>query len=259
MEGSILGVKISSKSQDELLILIKSRLKKREKTLFFTPNPEILVESARDPKFKEILNSSDINIADGVGLTLMSKLILGQNLTRIPGRVFFLKLLELANKESLKVFFLGASEEVNKLAVEKATREYPNAKFVGASAPLLDNEVSLISEKDTSIYNEIIKHINDYSPDILFVALGAPKQEKWIYKNKNLNVKVFLAIGGSLNYFVGKSVQPPVFISRGGLEWIWRGIFEPWRFKRIFRASIIFPYLVLKEKFLGKKNETKGI
>lgn len=248
----LLGVKITGKDESALLSKIQTGLKIGRKQIIFTPNPEILVQASRDSKYKAILNKSDINIPDGVGITVLSKFCYGQKLQRIRGREFFLKLLRLADKNNLRVFFLGASKKVNEEAVNKARQDYPNANFDGASTPLLNRELQIDSEKDIVIYNEILDHINEYSPDVLFVALGAPKQEKWIINNLDLKAKIFMGVGGSLDYFVGKTVLPPEFISRLGLEWIWRLCFQPKRIFRIFNAVVTFPYLVFRERFFGK-------
>lgn len=247
---NILGVNISVTEKQELLKNIAFRLKQNVKTTIFTPNPEMIVEASKDTKFLQVLNSADINIADGTGLIFANMFLNKQSLTRITGRELMQDLLPIANQYSYKVFFLGASEEVNRLTVEKVAKTFPNIKVQGKDVPFLNREAQIAQQSDTSIYNETLSTVNSFSPDILFVALGAPKQEYWIYKNKSLNFKLAVGIGGSMDYFVGKSVVPPSFISRLGLEWIWRGLLEPKRFKRIFNAVVIFPVLVLKGKLL---------
>ena len=228
-EISILGVKITITPKSELLKKLESDLKKNNKNIIFTPNPEILVKAHKDKKFRDILNFSDMNIPDGVGISIASNFLHSKQVKRIRGREFMLDLLNIASKKNYKVFFLGASEEVNVNAVKKASRAYKNAKFEG-----------------TSDVKNSLNQINKFGPHMLFVALGAPKQEKYIFENlKNTKVKLVMAVGGSLDFFVGKQVLAPTWVSRGGLEWLWRLSFDPRRIKRIFNAVVVFPILVL--------------
>lgn len=224
----ILNVNITIIPRSDLLKEIDFSLKNNKKISIFTPNPEILVKASRDTKYREVLNSSDINIPDGVGISIAFRFLFGKDLKRIRGREFMLDLLKIANENRYKVFFLGASEKVNKQAIEKASEIYSNASFYGNSSLNAQDE------------------INKIKPHMLFVALGAPKQEKFISKNiKKLKVNLVMAVGGSLDFFVGQQSLAPSLISRGGLEWLWRLAKNPLRIKRIFNAVVVFPMLVL--------------
>jgi len=240
----ILGVKVSSTSKDEVLDFVMFRLKKKLKFFITTPNPEIIVKAQTDYKLREALNYSDIALPDGVGLKVKP---------RITGREMFEELLILSNKLKLKVFLLGAEPKVNNSAVEKIVKDYPNVKIKGRGDIYVNNEGDFDIEMGTKTYIDIIRDINNFKPDLLFVALGAPKQEKWVYKNlKNLKIGGAMVIGGTLDYFTGKMPLPPKFISKSGLEWLWRLTFQPQRVGRIFKAVFIFPLYLTKEKLFGK-------
>lgn len=160
-----------------------------------------------------------------------------------------LDLVSLANERKWKVYVLGSTKKVNSNALKKFKKEYPNAEFQGNSGPLFDNKVQFVTDKDIKLHIEIVKHINDYKPQLLLVALGAPKQELWIKKNLTaMRVNCAITIGGSLDYYINSVPLPPEWMARGGLEWIWRLVKNPSRIIRIFNAIIVFPILALQEK-----------
>ncbi len=203
-----------------------------------------------DPEFKKILNSADLAIADGVGLRFAQQI---QNLKSqftnksqktnfkkleiIPGRKLVEEILKL---KKYKFFFLGGR---NKVAEAMAK------KYGGASDPGHDDIKSQIQNPKSQINLKIINKINNYKPDILLVAYGAPYQEKWLYANRYaLNAKVAMGVGGVFDYLTGRAALPPEWINRLGLEWLWRLVHEPWRWRR--QLSLIrFVFAILKSLF----------
>lgn len=248
-DGILLGVELSGTSKSALLSLVRSSLKNKSKFFITTPNPEIIVKAQKDTDLMDALNASSIAIPDGVGVTLLAGL-LGMKLKRIPGRVAMHWILEYANENKLSVFFLGSTKEVMDTVLLKINKDYPKVKANGSSDIVINNKGQSEIDRDTKQYIEIVKHINNYKPDILFVALGAPKQEKWIYSNlPKLNVGGAMTVGGSLDYYAGRMALPPGVVSRLGLEWLWRLCLEPNRFRRIANALLVFPYLVFWDQF----------
>jgi len=246
----IMGIALSSTSVDKVLKAIEQKLEKKEQFSLVTPNPEIILEAQKNKRLKDFINYADFSLPDGVGLSWASKILHGIDLKRIPGRIFFLDLLNLANLKGLKIYFLGADEIVNKKAVEKVIKNYPNINIKGSNGPVLNKRAKPVSLRNRKYYYDTLKHINQFKPDILFVAFGAPKQELYLADNlKGLNIGGAMVIGGALDYFVGKLPTPPKIVSEMGLEWFWRLIHEPKRLIRIFKATVIFPCLVIKEKF----------
>ncbi len=208
----ILGVRVASSLLPEVLEKIEEKVGQKASDRPFwitTVNPEIVMKAVDDARYKEILNKSDLRIADGVGLKL------GGVRDITPGRRI---VEEVCKNHDYRLFFLGGRDGVSKLIAEKYGGSYDNG------------EENINDPKDN---NRILKKINDYKSDVLFVAYGAPWQEKWIYENLDkLKVKVVMGVGGSFDYLVGRAKLPPVWMSKMGLEWLWRLVQEPWRWRR---------------------------
>lgn len=241
---TLMSVKISSTSKDEVLENIEKSLRNNVQFFISTPNPEIVLMAQNDKDLLKALNLSDISIPDGVGLLWAAKqLKFSHKLERIPGRELMDALFEMANRKKSKIFLLGGSSEVNKKAQNRIQKDYPEVTVTGNGEIKVD--INGYSDKTDSVINEI----NRFKPDFLFVALGAPKQEKWIAENiKNIDANVLMTVGGALDYFVGNVPIPPKFMSKSGLEWLWRLLVQPSRFPRIFNAVVRFPLLVLRNK-----------
>jgi N-acetylglucosaminyldiphosphoundecaprenol N-acetyl-beta-D-mannosaminyltransferase len=216
----IMGVGVVSTSTSSVLEKIDEFIDPRHDSSGDTPkllvsaNPEIIMLAQQDAEYKRILNAADLVFADGAGLRLVDK-----SLQITPGR----KLVEsVAKSGNYRIFYLGGRDGVAK----KMAQKY-GGKFHSGHGDIR----SQIDDK--KINEELIKCINDYQPDILFVAYGAPWQEKWIWQNrKKINAKVAMGVGGSFDYLVGKSALPPQWMERYGLEWLWRLAKEPRRWRR---------------------------
>lgn len=228
-----------------------------------TPNPEFLLTAKNNPKFRDILNKSSLNIADGIGIlwaatylnsvtqnhskliklfkwkmSLLAILFAPKRIRRIlPERVTGADLLEEICREAaskpLRIFLLGGGEDVAKQTAEILADKYPGLKISGtySGTPHAKDE------------NKIIKEVNRCDPDILFVAYGAPSQEMWIARNikKMKEVHLAIGVGGTFDFISGRKKRAPKFLRTIGLEWLWRLIYEPSRLKRIFNATIKFP------------------
>jgi len=240
----ILGVDVSSTTQEEVLDFVLERLKKRKRFFISTPNPEIIVAAQKDKVLMEALNSADIALLDGVGLRLAANFE-----ERLTGRGIFEKLLQMANEKCLKVFLLGATTDTNRKAVSRIKKIYPSIKVTGSGDIHLNKEGYSVIEEQKKKHIVILKDINKFKPDLLFVAFGFPKQEKWVFNNlPALNVGGAMVVGGTLDYFVGKMAKPPEWVARAGLEWLWRVHLEPERLGRILNATLVFPFLVFRGK-----------
>ena len=227
----ILGVRIDNVSMDEALEKIRGFLNDGQQHYVATLNPDFLVKAYRDQEFRIILNKSDLNVADGFGLILASW-FLGESL---KSRVVGIDLIKncKSNLENLKVFLLGGFNG----AAEKIARDWP--AVVGFSE---DTEGA-----------ELFVQITQRQPNLLFVALGAPKQEKWIVQNlaKILSVKVAIGVGSAFDLLSGQIKRAPKIFQALGLEWLWRTFHEPRRFKKAWRSVVIFPLLFLKQKIVS--------
>jgi N-acetylglucosaminyldiphosphoundecaprenol N-acetyl-beta-D-mannosaminyltransferase len=213
IKTQILGVGVSSRSLTKVLIEIDNQISKnlRQPYLITTINPEFIMLAQKDAEFKQILNAADLAVADGVGLKLAD-----QNIKITPGRKIVKAVAECGK---YKIFYLGAGPLIS----EKMAQKY------GGEADMGEKDIKS-GERET---DRIIEKINKYQPDILLVAYGAPFQEKWLWHHLHeLNAKVMMGVGGSFDYLVGTSALPPVIIEKLGLEWLWRLLHQPKRWKR---------------------------
>jgi len=238
----ILGIKIDKLTSKEVFEKIESFLLSDSQHYIITLNPEILLETQKDEEYFYILNNADLSVVDGMGLKFAG-LVTGNNLERIPGVDLTEKILQVAEDKKLKVAVLNWSRGLSKKGdIEKALiKKYSNLKFV------VENIERDFAETET------FARLRKFEPDILFVTLGAPDQEKFIYHNLNKipSVKLALGVGGSFDCISGKIKRAPLIFQKLGVEWFWRLIMQPQRWKRIYNAVIIFPYKFIKWKFIN--------
>jgi N-acetylglucosaminyldiphosphoundecaprenol N-acetyl-beta-D-mannosaminyltransferase len=203
-----------------------------------TVNPEFMVIAQSDVLFSTILKRADLCIADGVGLLWAAKRLqtpLPERLTGSDGTVLIARE---AAKKGWKLFFLGAAEGVAEEAANVLIQEFPQLQIVGAYAgsPAPEEEAA------------IVEMVNESGADILLVAYGAPKQDKWIARNSpRLKVKMAMGVGGSFDFIAGRVPRAPEKMQQFGLEWLYRLYKEPWRIKRMLRL----PRFVLEVLWRG--------
>lgn len=224
----ILDVNIDNFSLDDLLDKIEIMMSFQKQGYLVTVNPEFLVLAQRFESFKKILNQATFAVADGVGLIFASKVLKEPLKERITGVDLMEVLCQKAAQKKWYVYLLGAKPGIAERAISVLKDRYPNL------------EIFIWPQRKIS------------SPGILFVALGAPKQEFWI--NRHLahwpEIKLAIGVGGAFDFISGHVKRAPVFLQRLGLEWVWRLILQPWRFIRIYKAVIIFPWLFFKKEIL---------
>lgn len=243
---SILGVSISIISHEALLEMIGERLSQRQTcTVVANANPEILIQAYKNTDYREILNSADIIIPDGIGVVMALRFLYGIRIERIAGVDLAQKILALASHHKKTAFLLGATDAANKRAIANITRKTKNLKLYGLGGNFSETEA--------------IERINAFNPDILFVALGSPKQEIFIKNLFHIPYSTFhippliMAIGGAIDFWAHPSLRAPKMLQRIGLEWLWRLIQQPWRLKRIFNAVIVFPFVCFYDFFQQKR------
>lgn len=234
----ILGVNVSPLTYDGVIGDLKQRMVAKEKSTIIAVNPEKFIAAGKDEKVKELINSSTYQIPDGIGVIIASKLKGGQITSRVTGVDMMERLLKFAAEENHPIFMYGAKEEVVQKAMENI-----KAKFQGITIAGYTNGY----EKDM---DALVQRINDSKAEILFVALGSPRQELWIRDNmsKLTNVLVFQGVGGSFDVFAGHVKRAPKLFRQLGLEWFYRLITDPKRFKR----QLALPRFLLKVIFQSK-------
>lgn len=236
---SLLGIRVSYVSEQEVLEYIYKGLKNYKKKLFLvTLNPEIIIFARQNKRFRDIINSASLALPDGVGVIWAEK-ILGRKLKkRVTGIETMEKLCKMAAKEGFTIGLIGGRGNVAERTAECLRKKYPGL------------EVALVTEEWKNIpKNKTI--------DMLFVALGFPKQEFWISENlPKIPARMAMGVGGAFDFISGNISRAPKLVQDLGFEWLFRLILEPWRWHRQL-ALIEFALLVLKERvalLTGKSN-----
>jgi N-acetylglucosaminyldiphosphoundecaprenol N-acetyl-beta-D-mannosaminyltransferase len=250
-EIKVLGIKIDALSLAEAREKVRIFLSSIGQHTIFTPNPEILVKAQKDEYFKYSLNKSDLNLCDGRGIQFVSK----QKIERITGVDFMLEICQIAEMEKKTVYLLGSgSDGVVKKTAENLINKFPNLKVAGwgrgpvikesdVSIQKFNNSTGLIMDAGENA--NILENINKAKPDILFVAFGMGKQEKWIIENlaKIPSVKIAMGVGGAFDYISGSVKRAPLLLRKIGLEWLYRLVKQPRRVVRIWNATVKFLWL----------------
>lgn len=255
----LLNIKITSDSKDSILKYILEALEKSDKKPFhekirlkiFTPNPEILMYARSHPEFKRLLNEADINLPDGVGLLLASKL-LGLSLkTRITGVDLMECICKVLSEENIR-------------RIQNDKKPY-SVGFFGGRGNVAEKTAHCLQKKYSGLQISYADEVWDEAKmkskriDVLFVAMGFPLQESWITEHlEKIPVNVAMGVGGSFDFLSGNVPRAPRFLRTIGLEWLFRLIIQPWRIKRQLQL-VSFGLLVLSKFFqvriLGKKSK----
>ncbi len=231
----ILNIKICKVTNQDVLILIENYIKSRKPHQIVTVNPEFIVGAQKDREFAQVLNGADLAVADGYGIILACKLLKKTLPERISGTELIYQIAPLACQKGWRIFLLGGKEGIASKTYQILKKNYPKIKIVGQVA---GNPHDLT----------IIQQIKKAKPDILYVAWGAPKQDKWIAKFKqSLGVPVMMGVGGAFDYISKQVPRAPEWMRKAGLEWLYRLIRQPWRWRRIYTAVIKFPIAILSQ------------
>ena len=232
----ILGVGIDNLTEGETLQRMEEFIESGTPHQVVTVNPEFLVVAQEDHQFKKVLDEADLAIPDGVGLLWAARL-LGKPLKgRVTGVELVRSLAKLAEKRGYRIFLLGAREGVAQAAAKVLQDESPNLVIAGtyAGSPTLEEE------------GGIVERISAARPHMLFVAYGFPQQDVWIRRNMNrMSVPMSMGVGGAFDYISGTVKRAPAWMRRLGLEWLFRLVRQPWRWRRILRLPR-FVWLVLR-------------
>ncbi len=240
---NILGININIFNKKQALAKIQDFLIDGKKHFIITPNPEIILTAIRhDEEFFCLLNRADLSLPDGVGLKIAGWFI-GVNLSRITGADLIKDILNLSEKQNIKIAILNWQKGLsNKDDIEKALKnKFPNLKALVLD---IDRQANMSEEKEMLI--------QEFKPEIIFCTLGAPHQEKLVYHNlvKFASAKIGLGVGGAFDFLTGRIKRAPKVFRVIGLEWLWRLIKQPWRLKRIYNAVIVFPYKFFAWRFV---------
>lgn len=222
----IVGIKIDNVNMDEAAGILSEYIDMGNCSMVFTPNSEILLESVKNRELETALNNGQLVVPDGIGVVIASKFYGTPVKERVAGFDLMIRLMEIADAEGKSIYLLGGKPGVAEEAAIKLTENYSGIRIAGTRDGYFeaDDEERVISE------------INSSNADILLAALGAPKQEIFIYKNRDaLKVRIAMGVGGSLDVLAGRAKRAPEFYQKAGLEWFYRLVKEPRRIGRILR------------------------
>lgn len=238
---SILGVNFIHSTMKDMVERLTQRMLTNQKGFVVTANPEIVMKALEDPTYKQYVEKADYVTADGIGVVKGAQ-ILGKPLPeRVAGYDLMRNLLAVLNEKKLKLYMLGAQEETIEKAVQTIKNDYPGLQLAGYHHGFFD-------WNDPAIINEV----KATQPDLILVALGVPKQEKWIAEHIDQVEKgVFIGVGGSFDVLAGTVRRAPEIWQKLNLEWFYRLLKQPSRWRRM----LALPHFALKvfgQKLSGK-------
>jgi N-acetylglucosaminyldiphosphoundecaprenol N-acetyl-beta-D-mannosaminyltransferase len=214
-----------------------------KKMIVNTINPHSYCVAKHDKYYNDALHFSDILLPDGIGIVWAIQILTGNRIVRLAGSDLHNRLLQKMNEDCGTVFYMGSSSGTLKKIQKKVMREYPNIVVATYSPPFKP----VFTDADNAM---ILAAINEFKPDVLFVGMTAPKQEKWVHKNKNqINAKVICSIGAVFDFYSGVVKRPGEFWIHIYMEWFLRMIRNP---KRLWRRSFISAPQFLWDVFLTK-------
>ena len=242
---SLLGVWLDNVTMGDVLKSIEQHIKNRECAYVTTPNVHHLILLQKDEDFRRVYHNASLALPDGMPLLWAAKFLGVPLKEKISGSDLLPMSCMMAAEKGYKLFFLGGREGAAEKAAEVLRAKFPMIQIAGIYCPPYGFEKSDFEN------SKIVKMIKDVNPDILFVGLGAPKQEKWIYRFKDqYQTPVSIGIGVSFEFIAGMVKRAPLWMQRSGLEWFWRLIMEPRRlWKRYLIDDMRFFGLIIKQKF----------
>lgn len=212
------------------------------KTIVNTINPHSYCVAKKDEEFKKALQQSDFLLPDGIGIVLAAKVLKGEKIEKIAGHDVFIHLMQQLEKNGGSCFFLGASTNTLELIQNRAAKDFLNVTVSTFSPPY---KPAFSIEESKQMYEAV----NNKQPDVLFVGMTAPKQEKWVHQHKEqLNARIICSIGAVFDFYAGTVKRSSPFWIKLGLEWLPRLVREP---KRLWRRNLVstpvFVLDILKE------------
>lgn len=243
----ILNIWVDPLTKEDALVHVKQFLTKGTRPhIVYASNPEKNFSVPADQELYEAYRNADILLPDGIGMVWAARIIHGKRFSRVPGSEFIFDICKLAAQEGQGIFLYGAGEDVNEGAARILAERYPGLQIAGrANGYIKDDEM-----------DDLVRRINQSGASVLFIALGSPKQEKWVasYKDSLTHVRVCQCVGGTLDTITGKVKRAPEIWCRYNVEWLYRLLSEPKRIKRQ-KYLPLFLILVLRQKIINYFNQ----
>ncbi len=244
----VAGVRVQALDTRQALSAIEGLLSDGQPHQVVTVNAEFVVRARRDEAFRRVLNASDLAIIDGMGVVFALRFLHGVRTTRVGGADIIPDLARLAAEKKWPVFLLGAMPGVAEAAAKRLVELAPGLLISGTYS----------GSPDPSQEEEILARVRSGRTRVLLVAFGAPAQDIWIARNlSHLGPCVAIGVGGAFDYIAGLVPRAPVWMRRAGLEWLYRLIRQPWRWRRQL-ALPLFVYLALSELARTRLRQSKA-
>ena len=238
---NIMGIPVVPfESYDQALECVEEIIESDRKSFWVAINPIKIYNAWHKPELLNLLRQTDVGICDGVGVSIASRILHGRSIKRCAGCDLFFKLLSLASRKRWGVYLLGASAQSNAAARSDLQKMYPDLSIVGWQDGYFEDS------------NAVIEQINSSRADLLFVAMGSPKQEEWIWHHRQaIDANFCMGVGGSFDIASGSLRRAPKVFRMTGTEFLFRFIMEPR--KRWSNQKILVSYLlrVVKKKLFG--------
>lgn len=245
----LMGIRIDNVTMEETLSKVEELLLLRKNAYVITPNVNHVVKVQHDPEFREVYDHADLVLVDGMPLLWAANMLKKPLKEKVSGSDLFPLLCRRCEEKGYSVFLMGGiTPSIIQDTVKKLHLDFPKLKIAGYESPVFG------FDQDEAESRRIAQKIKDSRADVLFVGVGAPKQEKWIYRYKDFyQAGVSLAVGAAFNFYLGYTKRAPKWMQKNGLEWLYRFAQEPRRlFKRVVIENSEFFKLFLKE--LRSKN-----
>jgi N-acetylglucosaminyldiphosphoundecaprenol N-acetyl-beta-D-mannosaminyltransferase len=247
---NILGFRLTTLEENDCIRQISAWIRSGEKGHYLVcANPHSLEVAQKDLIFKAAIREADIVTPDGVGILIASRILGGRIRERITGSGIFRELSRTLNKEAgHKYFFLGSTEETLELLKDKVLNDFPNIEIAGSYSPPFNPEFT--PEEN----NSIVQVVNLAAPDVLWVGMTAPKQEKWVYQHRDrLNANFIAPVGAVFDFYIGTVKRSHPWFPEFGFEWLSRLMQEPMRlWDRAFISAPLFLVRVLMQRISGR-------
>lgn len=247
---TILGVRVDTVLEKNIIDQLENMIKANSSQYIVPLNPEMVMMAQADEDFRNAINSASLVLPDGIGIIWASRLFKNKLHKRITGIDTVKQIAGFAELHQYKMFCLGAAEGIAELAANRLKAEFPRLQIAGtySGSPNPDEEM------------EICSLIRASKADILLVAYGAPKQELWVARNLlNCNVPIAMCVGGTFDFIAGVTKRAPLWMRMNGMEWLYRLIQQPWRWKRMLALPKFVVKIILARIFSSNTKDKFNI
>lgn len=239
MKTDVLGVLYDNVTMEEAIAKGRQILEGEQTVYCVTPNAEMAYEALHDEAFRKILNGAGLVLPDGAGVVLGAKILKTPLKQKVAGIEFAQNLLAPMEELGSKLYLLGSKPGIAEMAAEKMLQKHPQLQICGMADGYFKDEA------------EVVRRINEAKADVVYVCLGAPKQEKFMHTHReDLQVKLMIGLGGTLDGIAGTVKRAPRWMIRLQLEWLYRLIKQPSRLGRMMRLPK-FVFAAWKRRMKG--------